>query len=359
MIGFLVFLLFFLLPSGWAKHWIVDQSLVNGVLVDYLMPDLWLQDILAFAFIILNRERLKRLIKDKVVLVSLGLIIIPIFFSSVPLVSLVYFSRFLLAVTVGYLLIKIFKGKDGKKVRRIALIGLLGALVWTGALAFFQMINQGTVFGWWFLGEPIFNSGSGGVKKIEIFNKIVVAPMATFPHSNVLAGFSLLGLAIILREKKTKWRFWAVLFSFVSILGSLSFYTILLKPFSFLKSPSLWRRWELIKISLRMIKDNFLFGVGWGSFVKKMPEYWQEMKTNFRFLQPVHNIFLIVPSEIGFIGLLGIVGIVGRLFKRVLRKENILFLSICFLISLIDHYFWTTTQGIYTAFFFLSFQISC
>ena len=68
MNSILIFLLFFFLPAGWAKHWITRDSLVSGVLVDYLMPDLWLQDLIALAFIILNIKHLKELIKDNLVI---------------------------------------------------------------------------------------------------------------------------------------------------------------------------------------------------------------------------------------------------------------------------------------------------
>jgi len=345
----LIFLLFFFLPAGWAKHWIIKDSLVNGVLVDYLMPDLWLQDLLALAFIVLNRRYLKELKRDNLVIGAVLILLMTVPFSSVPLVSLVYLLRFLLAVTTGCLLIRIFRAEGGGKMKRSALAGLSGALVWTGALAVFQLLNQRTVFGWWFLGEPIFSLGSGGVKKIEIFNRVVVTPMATFPHTNVMAGFGLLTLLILLKGKRSRRRSWAIFFSLLLILTSLSFYTWVLRS-GLTRSPSFWRRWQLIRISLNMIKDHFFFGVGWGGFAKSLPGYWQELGVRLRFLQPVHNLFLIMLSEVGFVGLLAIIILISRLYGSLLKRGNILFFALFFAIFLIDHYFWTTTQGVYTLF---------
>ncbi|MFH1705307.1 MAG: O-antigen ligase family protein [Patescibacteria group bacterium] len=397
MINLLVFLFFFLLPVGWAKHWLIPASSVNGVLVDYLMPDIWVQDLLAIMVIIAN---LPFIIKHWSLWVKklwpLLLFLPGLVLSPSPLVSLVYFLRFVLVLSTGCLLFILFKDKKkGMGFKKWALSGLAGAVIWTTILAVMQLINQKTVFGWRFLGEPFFGLGSGGVKKIEVFGRLLLTPMGTFPHSNVLGGFGLLSFLVFADQRKS-WQhnlililsaFCAVfsfsvivwflllclivshyftsidvkynIFSFkikkdkfgvfgvvTPIILCLSFFVLLLK-FGFLPPSSVFRRWQLAKISLLVIRDHPFFGVGWGCFVKELPRYWQEIGSPIRFLQPVHNLFLLMLSEVGIIGLGGLL----LLFKDFLKKmfsSKFLLLTSCFLIlSFFDHYFWTTTQGIY------------
>jgi len=400
MSNLLVFLFFFLLPVGWAKHWLIPASSVNGVLVDYLMPDLWPQDLLVITVVIANLPftikhwslRIKKL--WPLLLFLPGLVLSPS-----PLVSSVYFLRFVLVLLTGCLLFILFKDKKkGTELKKWALNGLTGAVIWTGVLAVLQLINQKSVFGWWFLGEPVFGLGSGGVKKIEVFGRLLVTPMATFPHSNVLGGFGLLSFLIFVRQSKAWQRDLAIFFSAVCCFLSFSiivwflfpclivsqyywpigrvffktnlkltglgrrkfpkkryFFPILLlfilsiflRYGGFLRADSFFRRWQLAGISLLMIRDQPLFGVGWGCFVKELPHYWQEIGSPIRFLQPVHNLFLLIVSELGIIGVSGLI----LLFKDFLKKmfsSKFLLLASCFLIlSLFDHYFWTTTQGVY------------
>ena len=332
----LVFFLFFFLPVGWAKHWLLSQSLVNGVLVDYLMPDFWFQDLLALLLLLMNwrTDEVISFFKDWRVVWGLLFIGGSIFHSSVPLISLVYALRFFLLL----LLVLHLKGLLQKrpKLVKAAYQGLAGAMIWTSLLAMAQLINQGTVFGWWFLGEPVFQPGSGGVKKIIFGSKTLVMPLATLPHFNVLLAFLVFSLLLFSQRG-----------AFLFLAGLVVFKLLTFQPSSF------WRRWQLIKLSLAMIQDHFFWGVGWGCFVKKLPAYWQELSLTSRFLQPVHNIFLIILSELGFLGSLGFLAIIIRLYKRVIVNFSTrvyLLFSLFFFFGFLDHYFWTTTQGLYLAF---------
>jgi O-antigen ligase len=53
--------------------------------------------------------------------------------------------------------------------------------------------------------------------------------------------------------------------------------------------------------SLKMIKDNLLFGVGANNFLVQLSEFQQ--KSGVFWLQPVHNIVFLVVTEFGFVGL--------------------------------------------------------
>ncbi len=385
MLNWLVFIFSLLLPASWAKHWLTPFSLVNGVLVDYLMPDLWLQDILALIIIVLGAlwagkvKFSQNKLDIRPYLLPVVLIVISGLFSQGPLVSIINLARFLLAIGVSRLLL------ENKSRRRPALLGLAGAVIWTGLLAVGQFVSQGTIFGWRFLGEPIFSLGTGGVKKISLFRLNLVAPMATFPHANVMGAFGLLTF-LVLRSRSEKIFQLAKIFSLVLVVLSFSipiylilfylivsrllctigqdnqqlgvnkklaglvlsglgavFFLIMFYKIGFLNQASIYRRLQVIPAVWKIIKDNIFFGVGWGTFVKKLPEY----ADNFHFLQPVHNLFLLVPAELGVIGAGGLVLLVRQYFKNLKLKNYLLLIAIYLLLFMFDHYFWTTTQGIY------------
>ncbi len=398
LLRLLVFLFCILLPAGWAKHWIVPNSLVNGVLVDYLMPDVWIQDLFAIMIIIAKVQsskfkvqkvfpRLRLLITDYLLPARNGLlawrawpitlVLISVLLSPIPLISAVNFARFLLAVSAAWIIYK------NKNLRRPALIGLAVGVIWTSLLAVGQLISQETLIGWQFMGEPIFTSGSGGVKKIFLFGRQLVAPMAAFPHANVMGAFGLLFYLLMSEDKHPAYAYKLLkiskYLSFILILLSFSLPVWFLTLFILVKrqikssivaliwtllvflllatsyqlpagnalfawrawpATSFYRRWSLLKHSLTIIKNNPFFGVGWGGFVRKLPPS--------TFMQPVHNVFLLVLAELGIVGVSGLVLVIRDFLKKInLIPNYLLLITIYLLLFSLDHYFWTTTQGIY------------
>ena len=71
------------------------------------------------------------------------------------------------------------------------------------------------------------------------------------------------------------------------------------------------RRSELTKIALKMFTDHPLSGAGLNNFTVVMDQYGYVPATT-RFLQPVHNIYLLILSETGLIGAMGF----GYLFLK-------------------------------------------
>lgn len=60
-------------------------------------------------------------------------------------------------------------------------------------------------------------------------------------------------------------------------------------------------RLELIKSSLQLIKENFWTGVGLNNFIPNLVKVSNSYLNSWE-LQPVHNIFLLVFSEVGVVG---------------------------------------------------------
>ncbi|MCL5675990.1 MAG: O-antigen ligase family protein [Patescibacteria group bacterium] len=110
---------------------------------------------------------------------------------------------------------------------------------------------------------------------------------------------------------------------------------------------SLVIREQLNIAAVKMIQHYPFLGVGLNNFLISLPNYYQS-SGSVRFLQPVHNIYLLVAAETGLIGLL--IFIIFIIFgqNRLLKKRAFLLLLLVgeiLVLGLFDHYFWTLQQG--------------
>jgi hypothetical protein len=122
----------------------------------------------------------------------------------------------------------------------------------------------------------------------------------------------------------------------------LSLYSLVPIPYSL----SFLRRAELNWMALKMFQDHPLLGVGLNNFTVQMGEY-GEVSGWTRFLQPVHNVYLLIVAETGLFGLIAFFGLLFSVFYLLLKKKNYLLLvsmSQVALLCLIDHYFFTLQQ---------------
>jgi O-antigen ligase len=102
------------------------------------------------------------------------------------------------------------------------------------------------------------------------------------------------------------------------------------------------KRWDLVKISALMIKDNWLVGVGAGNFLVKLPEYFQ--KNGIVWLQPVHNIVLLALSELGILGVAMMSLLIIK--NRLIRLGNKKWWWLAILVTgMVDHYWLTLPQN--------------
>jgi O-antigen ligase len=95
-----------------------------------------------------------------------------------------------------------------------------------------------------------------------------------------------------------------------------------------------------------MFKDHPLLGVGLNNFTVAMDEYGQVSGWT-RFLQPVHNVYLLVAAETGLVGFIAFIGLLFIVFCSLIKKRNYLLLismTQITLLCLFDHYFFTLQQ---------------
>ena len=110
-----------------------------------------------------------------------------------------------------------------------------------------------------------------------------------------------------------------------------------------LDDTSIVERQLLLDSAVRMVKDSPLFGVGLNNFLPSLPSYYKVLENVF-YLQPVHNLPLLIFSEVGLIGGVLILYLFYLVFRRANFESRIL-LSLIVFISLFDHYFLTLQQG--------------
>ena len=290
-------------------------------------------------------------------------------------------------------------------VLSFSLVSLLGIL---------QFINQSSVFNnYLFLGEQPYSVSTSGIALENLLGFTVVPAYGLFRHPNVFGG--LLSIFLIWAISRLKYSrvyyvcfvlmFFSLMFT-LSVFSYISFFlgvlfcflfnnpknvkgdgnvdkdedgagkqkpnyfiyilvsTLLVVSFSFpyvfkfLSFPplssdlSVSRRSNLLTGSYSLIKDNLFYGVGFNSFILFIEPHLPYMGS-IRFLQPVHNVFILILAESGIISLLLFLLILFiTLFKLKNKLLMVSFIQLVFL-SCFDHYFWTIHQPLIFLWLFL------
>jgi|GEM_PF-896749 len=378
-------------------------------------------------------------------LVFLGWIGLSIFWSQYRPISI---YRFLTFVEIALFSFIAAKSLDNTKWLKLAFFAIIANGLFQSLLVIAQFVHNGSL-GIRLLGESIIGPNIDGVAKILISGEKHIRAYGTLPHPNILAGFLLIPLFIIISEfvqrklaltssrpspyqgeggdnspllykerarvrsenvpHETFLRFiprW-VLFAILLITGSgflltfsrsaflglfvgLAIYFIgvaymqplhrifknnfkllassiivliftiilLLTNTSFFSNQSLQERTLYQNVSYETFLKHSLAGVGVGQFV--MNEYQNHPNLESWQYQPVHNIYLLVFSELGIVGLTFFLlwiflimewGISKNRNTDLLRSLLLTRLYICCIISsflfiaFFDHYFWDIKLG--------------
>jgi len=295
---------------------------------------------------------------------------------------------------------------DFKKI----LISFCLGLLLPACLGIYQFLTQNDFENKW-LGLAIHDASQSGISVIETSdNKRFLRSYGSLEHPNILGGTLMLGIFfLIYLYKNTK----NTLLASILIISLIIFYTALIFSFSRsaylsiilanlfylyfliknkkiadlkiffkfktiflilflinlfcfkeifltrfqtntrLEKLSIQERTSQIENSKNLIKQNFLGGIGIGNYILKSPE---------KNPQPVHNIFLLISTELGFIALLLFINILKIIFQNNLTQKN--YQQIIWIITLIilfnlDHWFFSLHFGIlffYLLLYILSFK---
>lgn len=399
------YLLILFLPTQLGKHFFPSFSFVYGLRIDYLSPTIYLTDVLILLIFIFSIKNILSILITQYKKPFFYFILFTLFLLTGVSVSSNPLAGFLgIIKIIEYVFLGIFFYLNFNKLnKKVLALSLFAGIFFESLLAFLQYINKGSFQGvLYFLGERSFNQQTPAVANASINNELILRPYGTFSHPNVLAGYLLLSTIFLLNFKnllnnylvKTiliiatigifislsrvaimAWLIFMityflisigkkyknpklntpflkkeqiVIFIFVIFFLSLLSNPIFLERFTLLNlsDDSVVQRISLMKSSIDMIINNPVFGVGVNNFLSNLtPNF-----NNPLLIQPVHNMFLLVFSQVGITGFILFMLVLYKSFQNTVSlKENkfiklSLLFSICF-IGLFDHYLLTIQQG--------------
>ena len=269
-----------------------------------------------------------------------------------------------------------------QKIQIARVVGLLSiGVICESFLAIWQFINQGSIGGiFYFFGERMFSGMTPGIANASINGSLLLRPYGTFSHPNVLAGYLLCSMVLILFVSRNvllekiflpffniSYRFFtraALLLGTSGLLLSMSRVAIVIwlaflfilflsqVKTLFLRQSKLWIASFIVVISLlvagflntpiaqRLAQSSFseeavvervalsqasvalfylhpFLGVGFGNFLPSLVTV-QKPLAGAAYLQPVHNIFLFLLVETGLVGLGLFLFFLGKTYKQLL-----------------------------------------
>lgn len=399
----------FLIPTNLAYHWITEESYIRGLVVDYLLPRIYISDVglLLLLMVALFNGRWSRALRQWlgvrrsfIFFLGSGLLYFVVLglLSNSPVASLWYVAKL---IAYGLLLSYLVWRWSPEELLETSLMPLLLAGTFQSILGLYQYINQSSLFGYLFLGESslvpsrhIALSQSGGGLKILAYG--------TTPHPHVLAGFiCIVFIWIILTSFRTPvlktnisyvyiisiflmgvllpilWTtrslesivalVFLVCLYLVSIFISTRIFFLLLPlvlvisvaifllPVSHIwqsnvlfDSGSVTNRYGLLLTSFDLMRASPLTGIGLNTFVLSLDSVPLAERVH-TFIQPVHNVYVLYLVESGFLGLL-LLGWTGYLLTRYryLARQplwRLAPLTFLCLVGMFDHYLLTLQQG--------------
>lgn len=383
----LFFLAVLLLPTQLGKHFWPQSAFIYSLKIDYLSPTIYFWDLLVLLLLTVAGFNLLRL-KKKISLNKPFALLLGIFFLSLlpslagslnPEAGLVQIKDYLSAGLFGLYI----AGRDSVRIRKFLFPALVISFIFICALGLLQFL-LGRSLGFWLLGERDFSVTTPLVAKFNYYDKIFLRPYSTFSHPNLFGGFLMVTMPLVLYGLPKVFRKIALILGLLGcatvlvtfsrpalILLAVYFLVIyrkywklmlitlvLLSPLVVVRFVSIFtfdslailRRQELQEYSVELFKRHIWSGTGVNNFVNALAIDKILVGTS-RFLQPVHNIFLLILSETGLIGLAGFLLMFLTSVYKNIKNDNYLsrillasLLSITFL-GLFDHYFITLPQG--------------
>lgn len=217
-------LIVFFLPTQLGLHFWPDYAYIMGRRIDYLSPTLFFTDTLIIILIIENialsffsgsttfyRNKLivsKRPITSyftywsrrwRVVVFFLS-IIAGIWFSSRPPLGLITLLKILELSVFALIASRLFRKKN---IQKMLVLVFASSMLIQSLLGVGQFLLQGSLGSLlYFLGERSFVSQTPGIAVASLGGALLLRPYGTLPHPNVLAGYLLIGVLIVVFSVK-------------------------------------------------------------------------------------------------------------------------------------------------------------
>lgn len=388
------------LPTQLGRHFFIAESYVLGIRIDYLAPTLYITDILIFLLflcVFISRIYYFRFVQPSPLFIFGGFLVMTSFLFHIltgSQISTVY--AFIKLLEMSFLCWYTYYYWRSHQNLSLFVLAFFIGMTFESSLGILQFVKQESVNTFYLFGERTFTASTPGIANASIHGELILRPYGTLPHPNVLAGYLLLGILIVWSRKDhlsnslRRVLYLITILSTVAVVFSLSRLVIVLclvasisymirrrfvlpslsqliygslfsiglffMTFEYLSprflqlfevTESVTRRLDLARYSLQMINDAPLFGVGPMQFLHMLPPH-LPLRADVFFLQPVHNIFLLVLAELGLTGGVGVLLTIISLIKEANNRLTLFSFTIggvvCF-IGMFDHYFLTLQQG--------------
>ena len=393
----------FLLPTQLAFHLWPNWSHIFGIRIDYLSPAIYFTDLLVALLVgiyLLSYPKLKQKKNSYLFLILFSLFaLLNINFSLVYQVAL---YRWIKMSLFGFLAYLISRDEDLSYDYWIVK-PLCFSIIFFTLIGIFQVVQNKTLGGiFYFFGERTFNASTPGISLMNFFGGARLRAYSTFSHPNSFAGFLAVSFPLLFfwkAKKKLERVVKQATLILVPIslvltcsLGSLIALTVviffifnkkislkrvliltvgltvflsLLAPVlseivmsrGLLLSANFQERLMLAKISGQVVSKHPFLGLGLNNFINAIPIFYKS-HGEFWFLHPVHNIFLLLTAEIGFLGLIGFFSFLARQKFFLRKKELVLALLTIVLTGLFDHYWLTLQQNVLLLFLILGLSLN-
>ena len=377
------------IPSNLFFKLGLESAYLNGLLVDYLIPKIYLLDCFLLLFFIvelvsylINKKRKKIKLKfKKIDLVILSLL-------------LVFLLRNLEQILVIYRLLSAFLFliilKKDKSLKEEIPKAVLISLTVQSFFAYFQFKKQDSLAPYYFFGESDLHHFAG-ISHGSFVDQEKILPYGTTAHPNILAGLVLIFTIFITQLGPLKKDQRILLFfncliiilltqSLAALATLLLFFAYLISSedrknkfnwqknilfiialLFFILSPQLlealnWdilsmqRRITLNKAAAKIFTARPIFGVGFNQFTKYLESFSQNREV-VKFIQPVHHFGLLILSEGGLL-LASIFTLIGLKYREKINWQK---LSTLAPIAALDHYLITQSSGLFALVLFLYF----
>ncbi len=349
-----------LLPTQLSKFFWPEWANYGGINIDFLAPVFYVQDFILSALLIGNLKLfLFKVNKLNKKLVGFGLVyvLLNIVIAIRPEVAIFRWLSALKFVFIGWL---VGENKDFvvEKIKIIIPFWIFMEFF----LSLYQVVlgmSWGGLFYW--LGERKINYLSPNMALMSFWDETYLRAYGTFSHPNVLAAF--VAVCLLLYKNKTVFGwivYWVGFFLLLLTGGRVVFLSYLLCSligrykwvnmclggclvvlgFLFFKQDG-WdvnnyeKRFFLVKQSFAQIQFSPIVGVGFGNNILGL-----DLNKNIdgiKWLQPVHNFYLLLLSELGLVFVSALMWQIGKV------KLNRIMLFVL-ITGFFDHYWVTAFQ---------------
>jgi|SRR3989344_3259879 len=350
-------LLLIFLPTQLGFHFWPEWSMVLGRRIDYLSSTVYLTDIIIFFVLLFWFIEFRPKLRLQILIPVLLFAAVNIWVAKSQPESIYKWGKIL---EFGLLSFYIVRTKPGLSfVARYLSV----AVFYSSFIAIGQFIFQHSLGGmFWWLGERTFTIDTAGIARVVLNGREYLRAYGTFSHPNVLGGFLAVTLPFLLVQKKSFWIRICIILGIVALILTFGraalvvgliaiigknkrfFLILVIIPAIFILTKfnpleeSVVVRQQLNAAAFTLWQQSPLVGIGLGNFLVQLPEVLPSRQIYF--LQPVHNIYLLVLAETGIIGCVAFL----LLVKRSIKKFNVSLIALL-LLGLVDHYPLTLQQG--------------